>query len=178
MTNSQVKSAMKPRFKKTPEEQFEDLFNKMYDLCEKYGWGDPFSYARSREILLANKLKHQVASKFSGADGIDDDGHEHEYKTTVGVMKGSYTGISRKSTWAEQLRYLKKEKIAKYKNHYYARFEQSRIVEIYFIPGSTVLKILLPKFQKDYEKQRQLADPRLKAMLTSKEIYEYGTKIY
>ena len=37
----------------TPEEKYRDLYEQMYDLCKEQGWGDPFSYARSREIYMA-----------------------------------------------------------------------------------------------------------------------------
>ena len=37
----------------TPEQQYQQLFEQMYALCEANEWGDPFSYARSREIHMA-----------------------------------------------------------------------------------------------------------------------------
>ncbi len=40
----------------TPEAEFNQLFTRMYELCEEQEWGDPFSYARSREIHMANRL--------------------------------------------------------------------------------------------------------------------------
>ena len=40
----------------TPEEKYRDLYEQMYDLCKEQGWGDPFSYARSREIYMAGLL--------------------------------------------------------------------------------------------------------------------------
>ena len=33
-----------------PEEKYVELYHKMAKLCEKNSWGDPFSYARSKEI--------------------------------------------------------------------------------------------------------------------------------
>ena len=51
----------------TPEEKYRDLYEQMYDLCEEQGWGDPFSYARSREIYMAGLLGHKVADDYSGA---------------------------------------------------------------------------------------------------------------
>ena len=45
-----------------PKKKFKNLFNQMYKLCEKEGWGDPFSYARSKEILAACELGHDVTS--------------------------------------------------------------------------------------------------------------------
>ena len=55
----------------------------MYAVCERNSWGDPFSYARSKEILMAIVIKQQIASTFSGADGFDKDGGA-EYKSTTG----------------------------------------------------------------------------------------------
>ena len=63
----------------TPEQKFQQLFEEMYQLCEEQGWGDPFSYARSREIHLASILGHQIAETYSGADAVDDDDGGHGY---------------------------------------------------------------------------------------------------
>ena len=57
----------------TPEEKYRDLYEQMCDLCEEQGWGDPFSYARSREIYMAGLLGHKVADDYSGEDAIDED---------------------------------------------------------------------------------------------------------
>ena len=84
-------------------------------LCEKNGWGDPFSYARSREIHIAGTLGHQISDTLPGADGIDEDG-ECEYKSTIGKsINGTYNGISVQPTWEEQVSYLEKKKTRKYK---------------------------------------------------------------
>ena len=100
--------------KMTPQKEFADLFERMYELCNQNNWGDPFSYARSREIHLANTLNHKISDTLSGADAIDEDG-ECEYKTTVGKnITATYNGISVKSTWDEQLKYLEEQKICKY----------------------------------------------------------------
>ena len=48
----------------TPEEKYRDLYEQMSDLCEEQGWGDPFSYARSREIYMAGLLGHKVADDY------------------------------------------------------------------------------------------------------------------
>ena len=84
----------------TPEEKYRDLYEQMYDLCEEQGWGDPFSYARSREIYMAGLLGHKVADDYSGEDAIDEDGG-CEYKSTIGKsVNGTkcsrYLGTSRK----------------------------------------------------------------------------------
>ena len=67
----------------TPEEKYRDLYEQMYDLCEEQGWGDPFSYARSREIYMAGLLGHKVADDYAGEDAIDEFGG-CEYKSTIG----------------------------------------------------------------------------------------------
>ena len=51
----------------TPEQKFQELFEEMYQLCDEQGWGDPFSYARSREIHMAGTLGHRIADDYSGA---------------------------------------------------------------------------------------------------------------
>ena len=82
----------------TPEQKFQNLFEEMYNLCQENNWGDPFSYARSREIYMATVLGHKVAETFSGADGIDEVG-ECEYKSTTGKnVNGTYNGISVQDT--------------------------------------------------------------------------------
>ena len=107
----------------TPEEKYRDLYEQMYDLCEEQGWGDPFSYARSREIYMAGLLGHKVADDYSGEDAIDEDGG-CEYKSTIGKsVNGTYNGISVQDTWELQEKYIVEDKIGKYQNHYYARFK-------------------------------------------------------
>ena len=161
----------------TAEQEFADSFKKMYDLCIKQNWGDPFSYAVSREIMIANNLGHKKAVTYSGADGIDSDG-ECEYKSTIGKnINGTYNGISVQSTWKEQEKYLKEQKIEKYKNHYIARFENGEIVEVWKLDGTDVFNILLPKLKKSFSNLSNKKDPRLGASLTKKDIYEHGVKI-
>lgn len=161
----------------TPEQQFQQLFENMYDLCEQQGWGDPFSYARSREIHLAGLLGHTVADTYSGADAIDQDG-ECEYKSTISKsINGTYNGISVQDTWEEQERYLIEDKLGKYANHYIARYENGKVVEVWKLSGDDVLAILLPKLQKDWQRKinGNHKDPRLSANLNKKEIYAVGT---
>ena len=162
----------------TSTQKYKFLFESLYKLCEDENWGDPMSYARSREILIAGTLGHKIADTLSGADAIDEDG-ECEYKSTVSLsINGSYNGISVQPTWKEQVEYLENEKIAKYKNHYIARFKGGEIVEIWKLDGMDVLNILLPKLKRGFESTKDRKDPRLGASLTQKEIYSYGEKIY
>ena len=161
----------------TAVEEFKMLFERMYKLCDEQGWGDPFSYARSREIHIAGTLGHKISDTLSGADGIDEDG-ECEYKSTICKnINGAYNGISVQSTWEEQEEYLLNEKIAKYKNHYIARYEGGKIAEICKLDGMDVFNILCPKLEKKFPTILTKKDPRLGASLTQKEIYKYGEQI-
>ena len=163
----------------TPQQKFQQLFEEIYQLCEEQGWGDPFSYARAREIHLAGILGHQISETYSGADAVDANG-EVEYKTTITKsINGTYNGISVQDTWEEQELYLIEEKLGKYSNHYIGRYEGPKVVEIWKLTGDDVLMILLPKLKKDWERKIKgnHADPRLSAKVCKTEIYKYGTKI-
>lgn len=167
----------------TPEQKFQQLFEDMYQLCQEQGWGDPFSYARSREIHLAGILGHRVADTYSGADAIIDTIVGQllaEYKSTIAkIINGTYNGISVQDTWQEQERYLIQEKLGKYAEHYIARYEGAKVAEVWKMSGDDVLGILLPKLKKDWERKinGKHKDPRLSATLTRKEIYTYGTQV-
>lgn len=159
----------------TPQEEFAQLFKRMYQICEQQQWGDPFSYARSREIHMANTLGHQIGSTLSGADAIDDDG-ECEYKSTIGPqIQATYNGISVQPTWEQQLAYLKTEKIGKYKNHYYARYKGANIVELYKLSVDKVLEFILPKLYTQYHRENKGKDPRLGVTIPKKYIVEHAT---
>ena len=164
----------------TPEQKFAKLYKEMWDLCQENDWGDPFSYARAKEIYATCALGHSMpgADAYSGADGINEKGEGVEYKSTIGKnVKGAYTGISVKPTWAEQDKYLFEEKIAKYPEHYYNRFENGELVESWRLDGQTAYEILQPKVKKKYPDAHKKADPRLSATVTNKEIKQYGTRV-
>ena len=161
----------------TPTEEYKNLYERLYGICEENGWGDPFSYARSREIHIAGTLGHKISDTLSGADAIDEDG-ECEYKSTIAkTINGSYNGISVQPTWEEQVEYLRNEKIGKYKNHYIARYAGGKIVEVWKLDGMDVFNILLLKLKKAYMSTNNRKDPRLGSSLTQKEIYNYGEQI-
>ena len=146
----------------------------MYDICGRNGWGDPFSYARSREIMMAIVMKQKIAETYSGADGYDDSGAA-EYKSTIQKnIQGTYNGISVQPTWLDQVQYLTDEKIGKYQHHYFARFADGAIAELWRLDCTDVLNILLPKLKKQYHSPSKRKDPRLGATVTKKEIYKYG----
>ena len=123
---------------------------------------------------MAIVMKQKIAETYSGADGYDDSGPA-EYKSTIQKdIKGVYNGISNQPTWLEQVRYLTEEKIGKYQHHYFARFADGAIVELWCLDGKDVLNILLPKLKKKYHSSSKNKDPRLGATVTKKEIYKYG----
>ena len=160
----------------TPEERYRHLYEQLYTLCDDEGWGDPFSYARSREIHLAGILGHRVADDYSGADAYDEIGG-CEYKSTIGKnINATYNGISVQDTWEEQERYLVEDKIGKYRNHYYSRYEGAEVKEIWKLHCEDVLNIVIPKAKKQYPKKRSgnAKDPRIGVTISKREIYSIG----
>ena len=163
----------------TPEQEYCHLFERMFELCDEQGWGDPGSYARSREIYMAIKFGHQVATTYSGADAFDGD-KPVEYKSTIAkTINGTYNGISVQDTLEEQERYIIEDKIGKYPQHYYARFDTGKIVEAWKLNSDKVLDILLPKIIKQYPKKKNGGgkDPRIGVTVSQKEIKENGSQI-
>ena len=161
-----------------PEEKYQQLFEEMYSLCEENNWGDPFSYARSREIHLAGLLGHRVADDYSGADAYDNNNNPVEYKSTIGKkLTATYNGISVQNTWEDQVKYLEENKIGKYKDHYYARYDLGKVVEVYKLTSDVVLSILLTPLKKQFEDKRVKKDPRLGYTISNKLILQYGEKI-
>jgi hypothetical protein len=164
----------------TPTEEYYYLWNRTYDLCIANEWGDPYSYARSREIYIANTLGHKIGITFSGPDAYEDTEMKIpvEYKTTTGKnIKASYTGISVHDTWEKQLLYLQNEKICKYQRHYFARFDGSKLAELWCMNCDKVLIGILPTIKKSFENSNRGADPRLCATLSKKYIYANATQI-
>lgn len=142
--------------------------------------GDPFSYNRIREIQTAIFLGHKVSMTYEGADGFNWSGEPAEYKSTIQKeINATYNGISVKPSWEEQLKYLIEEKIGKYPEHYFARFEDGRIVELYVASKDSVLELLLPKLRKKYFnlRKKDLADPRLGANLSKNQIKKISWKL-
>jgi hypothetical protein len=161
---------------------FSFLFEEMYKLSYVHmKAGDPFSYARSREIHMANTLGHKVAPTLSGADAYEDEAMTIpvEYKsTTQSSLKATYNGISVKNTWEEQMDYLKQEKICKYKRHYFSRYENGKIKEIWCMDCEKVLEGLISKLKRQFDTANRGADPRLGASLSKNYIISNSIKIY
>jgi len=124
----------------TPEQEYRNLYESMAQLCADQGWGDPFSYARSKEIYAATVLGHNVAQTFSGADA--------------------------------------EEKLAKYSEHYYNRFEDGKLAESWKMSGEDVFNLLLPKLKAKFPTVLTKKDPRLSANITWKEIQDKGTPVF
>tara|TARA_Y100000593_G_scaffold19755_1_gene39688 strand:+ start:198 stop:704 length:507 start_codon:yes stop_codon:yes gene_type:complete len=165
--------------KEEAEQKYKEAFNTMWKVCKDQNWGDPFNYNRAKEIYTSIELKHLVSTKYAGADAIDEDG-EAEYKSTIqNRINGAYKGISRHETWEEQVEYLKTKKIAKYKNHYFARFDRENmtIAECWRLSGDTVLEILLPKLEKQFFSKTKRKDPRLEGTVSMTKIKKYGEQL-
>lgn len=159
-------------------QEFIALYESLAVFSEQNGLGDAFSYARGKEIVAAFSLGHTVADKFAGADAINERGEGVEYKSTTGKkLKGSYTGISVQPSWDEQVKYLKEEKILKYPEHYFNRFEGGRLVESWRLTGQQVYDILLPKLKKKFATVLEKKDPRLSADVSNTEILANGERI-
>ena len=162
----------------TPEQvlRFKELYEEMYSLC---GGIDPFSYARAREINMAATFGHTIADTYSGADAYDNQGNWLEYKSTIAeIINATYNGISVQDSWEEQERYIIEDKIGKYQNHYYARYDGGKVAEIWKLDCNSVLSILLPKIKKQFEAgTKHKKDPRIGVSVTTKEIKENGERI-
>tara|TARA_Y100000361_G_scaffold69963_2_gene61791 strand:- start:28526 stop:29047 length:522 start_codon:yes stop_codon:yes gene_type:complete len=171
-----------PKYTKaTAEERFRLLFMGLHDVCEDQGWGDPCSYNRLREIHTAIELKHKIAQHYSGSDAEDDIG-EAEYKSTIGkTINATYNGISVKGSWRAQDKYLREEKLLKYKNHYFVRYDGAEIAEIWRMSGEDVYNYLKPRLKVKYDKlktaEKLPADPRLGDSICMSAIKKYGEKL-
>tara|TARA_R110000824_G_scaffold144015_2_gene311815 strand:+ start:967 stop:1608 length:642 start_codon:yes stop_codon:yes gene_type:complete len=173
LTSSRLREKMHP-----PEEVYKYLYERMATLCLEMGWGEPFSYARAKEIYAAIELGHTIADTFSGADAFNANNDPVEYKSTTSKsVKGAYTGISVQPTWELQDEYLRNEKIAKYPEHYYNRFEKGKLVESWVMDGNKVYELLRPKLRASYGTALHKKDPRLSATITTSEIKKYGRQV-
>lgn len=165
------------------QEQYIELFEKITTICYENGVGDPFSYARGKEIYQAFKLGHTVSQTYSGADAFNSEGKKVEYKSTIGKkISATYNGISVMETWEEQERYLKEQKIECYEEHYFSIFDKNgNIIETWKMSGKQVYDILEPKLKNKFFKLKNsnkvLKDPRLGATISQGEIYKYATKM-
>jgi len=165
---------------KNPDTQaYIELYLEIVKLCNKNGWGDPMSYARAKEIYAAGALGHTVSDSLSGADAYNQKGQPVEYKsTTQNKIHGRYTGISKMGTWEEQVNYLKNDKIGKYPEHYFNRFNKDGVLEeSWKLSEQDVYNILLPKVKRSFDNFGNRKDPRLEGVITQSEIYKFGVKV-
>ena len=164
----------------TAQQRYLSAFAALYEAAEEMNAGDPMSYARSREIHIACLLGHTVADSYSGADAYEADGTPVEYKSTIGkTISATYNGISVQPSWEEQEAYLIDHKIGCYPRHYFVRYEGSDVAEVWVMDSDSVLSILLPKCQKQFDAKRngKAKDPRIGVTISAKEIRSLGRRI-
>ena len=119
--------------KETAEQRYTRLFEEMYEICNTEGWGDPFSYARSREIHMAGILGHRVADDYSGADAYDKYDLPVEYKSTIGKkLTATYNGISVQDTWEKQVDYILNEKYLPQRGASFLLNDKNQIIYNFF----------------------------------------------
>ena len=164
--------------KTTLIKEFKHHVNCISDISDTLGFGDPFSYNRMREILMAIELGHDVSTVYAGGDAVDENGEEVEYKSTIQKkLTAQYTGVSVYDDWYEQLSYLKNEKIGGYKYHYIALFVgHNKIKAIYRLTGEQVINFTEEAFKESWENRHRRKDPRLSATLSEDQILT-GKKI-
>ena len=126
------------------EKRFKAAYLELQQVCHEAAWGDPFSYARAKEMFMAIELGHSIADTLSGADAYNQHGEPVEYKSTIGKsISGTYNGISVLPTEGEQEEYLRNKKLGCYPDHYIARFgrESGVIEEMYHLTGEQVCEM-------------------------------------
>ena len=162
------------------QKEYSELYEKICKLSNENKWGDPFAPGRGREIYMANYLGHIVGPNLSGADAYEDKEMKIpvEYKsTTQKKIQATFNGISVQDTWEKQIEYLKTEKICKYKHHYFSRFEDGEIKEIYKMTGDKVYEHIVPKLKKKFERKKKGKDPRLGASIPERYILANSEKL-
>jgi len=157
-------------------QQWLNCFNELQRLSDELGVGDPFNFNRGREIHTALTLGLTLSNTLAGADAYCN-GNPVELKSTIGILKATYSGISVQSTWQEQETYLVNEKLGKYKQHYICRYNGATLEEAWVLSSDDVLAILLPKFHKQYHSNRNAKDPRLGQQINTAEIKKFGTRV-
>jgi len=176
----------------TAEGRFALLYKEIVRESLKNGWGNPFANDHAPEILMANALGHKIGKQKQGADALDENGEDVEYKKTSNQsVQGTYNGVSIHQTWKEQVegrpatlgvrkRKGIRDKTLHAKFHFIGILLKDRYEYeiIYRLSGEDVHNILLPKFEESYNNKKNRADQRLGAILNEKEIKKYGTIVY
>ena len=173
--------------KYSAEDRFAFYSSGSQKVCRENKWGNPFVPGRTQEIVVCNILNMKISNSVGGADCYDEDGPAEIKSSSPGEgtkdkkkFVAAYGGISVFPTWEEQLQYLD-EKILGYKNHYHSRWENGECVEIWKLDCQTVYDLLLPKLKQRYETLKvndRIKDPRLQGVVTKKQIYRLGKKVY
>jgi hypothetical protein len=144
-----------------PVQQFKLLFEAMYILCTRQNWGDPFSYARSREIYMAGVLGHQVGSTYSGEDAISPDPEEDmkyfgsysdkTFKPTHKIILGTYD--TREDAYADEIRLHEFYDVAN-NPHFANRAKQTSTK--FYVPKGLLKEIRRQKTMEILENGRQI----------------------
>ena len=164
--------------------EHERIINAWYEINEALSAAglstDPRKF---RETVASILTDCRPSTEKSGPDCYYTEDQEEEdpaeRKSTSGKnIKGSYTGQSNQSTWAEQVKYTEK-KIKEMKRHYFDLFcpKTGRLLDSWYLTGDKVFEILLTKIKGDFHSPKQKADPRIKGTLCMTEIKKYGTKV-
>jgi len=72
---------------------------------------------------------------------------------------------------------LIEDKIGKYKNHYFGRYSNGKIVEVWKMDADDVLAILLPQLKKKFGTVKNRKDTRLGYTISNKAIKTHATRI-
>ena len=72
-----------------------------------------------------------------------------------------------------------KNKIGKYENHYYARYNGGKIAEVWRLRAKDVLSLIMPKIKKQYAKKQKGfgQDPRIGVSIPMRDIITHGERI-
>jgi len=98
----------------------------------------------------------------------------NQFKFSVDLLGAT---IFQVESYGEE-KYIKEDKIGKYPNHYYAKFKDGKITEVWKLTCNVVLDILLPKIKKQFDQgTSHKKDPRIGVSVSQKEIKEYGERI-
>jgi len=161
------------------KKEYIKAYLKVYELANKMKLKDPFQGARGKEIFAAFTLDHDIAEDYQGPDAIDDEG-ECEYKSAhvkTQIKKFSYAFYI-KPTWKEQVRYLKEEKIGRYKNHYMILFnDDGTMKEVWKLTSKQVLDLLLPNLKNRFKSLVKNKTKSVIVNLVPSQVRETGERI-
>ena len=75
--------------------------------------------------------------------------------------------------------YILKNKIGKYENHYYARYNGGKLAEVWRLSAKDVLSLIMPKIKKQYPKKQKGfgKDPRIGVSIPMRDIITHGERI-